>query len=117
MPTTLWSAILWSRGLRIDRPDLDEQAIFQGRDALGDTYSFIEAVGQDGPIAADYFFGFAEWTIKHLILPADGFSFMREAVPGFNFPLLNQAIVPSVKCIQCGPATRAGSRASSAAKF
>jgi hypothetical protein len=43
VPTTLWPAILWSRALRIDGPDLDEQAIFQGRDALGDTYSFIES--------------------------------------------------------------------------
>ena len=93
----LWPAIFWSRALRIDGPDLDEQAIFQGRDSSGDTHSFIEAVGQDGPIATDYFFGFAKWTIEHLVLPANGFSFIREAMPGFDFFLLNQPIVPSVK--------------------
>ena len=79
--------------MRIDGPDLDEQAIIQRRDPLADTHSFIEAVGQNDPIAADYFFGFAEWTVEHLILPADGFSFMRQAVSRFDFSLLNQPIV------------------------
>jgi hypothetical protein len=63
--------------VRIDRSDFHEQAVLDAGVTRCDLGSFIEAIRDHEPVAADHFLRFTERSIGNYIATTDGSTFVR----------------------------------------
>ena len=93
------TGIVRSGTLRVDGPDFEEQAAIETRVAFGNLRGFLEIVGENEPVAANHFLGFAKRAVCDHFFPRDRFSFTGEPLSAFHLSLINQSIKPDIESV------------------
>ena len=85
--------------MRVDGPDFEEQAAIETRIAFGNLRGLVEIVGENEPVAANHFFGFAKRAVGDHFFPTNRSSFTGKPLPAFHLSLINQSIKPDIESV------------------